>query len=175
MGTGVETGAMTGEPVLTHKKPMVAGPLAVPLTSDDFDSPTLGLQWQWQANPRSEWLSLTAKPGRLRLFSVPEPTPGNLYDAPNLLMQKFPALEFSATAALAGVTAAQSGLIVFGYDYAWIGVRDGRLVQVTVMNAAEKPAAKETVATEKLDGSVYLRVTVTEGGKRRVRYSPHRK
>lgn len=176
MGTGVATGATKGEPVLRHKKPNVGPSLvdalvAVPATSDDFSSPTLGLQWQWQANPGQDWFALTAKPGSLRLLAQSEPKPGNLYDAPFLLMQKFPALEFSMTAVLEVSTAAQSGLIVFGYDYAWIGLRDGKLVQVTVMKAAEKPVATEKMAAEKITGPVHLRVTVTDGGKCRFSYS----
>jgi beta-xylosidase len=176
MGTGVVTGAATGEPVLIHKKPNVGsplagGPVAVPETSDDFNSPALGLQWQWQANPGKDWVSLTAKPGSLRLFAQPEPKPGNLYDAPFLLLQKFPALEFSMTTVLEASTAAQSGLIVFGYDYAWIGLRGGKLVQVTVMKAAEKPAVTEMAGPEKVSGPVHLRVTVADGGKCRFSYS----
>ncbi len=176
MGTGVTTGAMTGEPVLTHQKPnvgpsLVDGPVAAPATSDDFNAPALGLQWQWQANPGKDWFSLTAKPGSLRLFAQPEPKPGNLYDAPFLLMQKFPALEFSVTTVLDAATAAQAGLIIFGYDYAWIGVRDGRLVQITVMKASEKPVATEKVALEKINGPVHLRVEVADGGKCRFSYS----
>lgn len=171
MGTAVETGAVTGDPVLVHQKPVAGQAAAMPATSDDFNSPTLGLQWQWQANPGKDWVSLTAKPDALRLFAQPEPKPGNLYDAPYLLMQKFPALEFNVTAVLDGATAAQTGLIIFGYDYAWIGVRDGRLVQVTVMNAMEKPIATEKTATDKLSGPVHLRVDVANGGKCRFSYS----
>lgn len=172
MGTGVVTGAATGDPVLVHKKPVAPPqPVAVPPTSDDFNSPTLGLQWQWQANPGKDWASLTAKPGALRLFAQPEPKPGNLYDAPFLLMQKFPAPEFSMTTVLEASTAAQSGLIVFGYDYAWIGLRDGKLVQVTVMKASEKPAATEKLGLDKVTGPVHLRVTVTDGGQCRFSYS----
>ena len=51
-----------GEPVLTHKKPTVAGPatgkqfpIATPPESDEFNTPSLGLQWQWQANPKGIW------------------------------------------------------------------------------------------------------------------------
>jgi beta-xylosidase/lysophospholipase L1-like esterase len=172
MGTGVATGAAKGEPVLVHEKPALPlQSVAVPATSDDFNAPTLGLQWQWQANPGQDWFSLTAKPGALRLFAQPEPKPGNLYDAPFLLMQKFPALEFTATATLAQSTAAQSGLIVFGYDYAWIGLRAGKLVQVTVLKAAENPVTTETVAAEKIAGPVHLRVTVADGGKCRFSFS----
>jgi hypothetical protein len=75
------------------------------------------------------------------------------------------------TTVLEASTAAQSGLIVFGYDYAWIGLRDGKLVQVTVMKAAEKPVATEQVAPGKIIGPVHLRVTVTDGGKCRFSYS----
>jgi beta-xylosidase len=172
MGTGVVTGAATGEPVLVHRKPAAPPqPVAVPPTSDDFNSPTLGLQWQWQANPGPGWFSLTTKPGTLRLIAQPEPVPGNLYDSPALLLQKFPALEFTMTAVLDASTAAQTGLIVFGYDYAWIGLRDGQLVQVTVMKASEKPVTTEQVALEKVSGPVHLRVDVSEGGQCRFSYS----
>ena len=90
--SGVTTGAATGEPVLVHQKPNVgpalaAGPLATPATSDDFSAFTLAPQWQWQAHPAPDWFSLTARPGWLRLFHQPEPAPGNLYDAPYLLLQ----------------------------------------------------------------------------------------
>lgn len=178
MGTGVATGAMTGDPVLVHKKPnvgspLVGGPVAVPATSDDFNSPTPGLQWQWQANPGQDWASLTAKPGSLRLFAQPEPAPGNLYDSPALLLQKFPALEFTATAKLDPSPVGQTGLIVFGYDYAWIGFRGGKLLQITVMQASEEVGrlTTETIAPEVPLGPIHLRVTVTDGGKCRFSYS----
>ncbi len=172
LGTGAATGATPGEPVLVHRKPALPPqPAAVPATSDDFNSPALGLQWQWQANPQADWLSLTAQPGALRLFAQPEPQPGNLYDSPALLLQKFPAPAFSVTAVLTDATAAQAGLIVFGRDYAWIGWRDGQLVQVTVRQAADHPLATEEVAREKITGPVHLRVDVADGGHCRFSYS----
>jgi hypothetical protein len=75
------------------------------------------------------------------------------------------------TTVLEASTAAQSGLIVFGYDYAWIGLRDGKLVQVTVMKAAEKPVTTEQFALEQVTGPVHLRVGVTDGGLCRFSYS----
>jgi beta-xylosidase len=57
MGTAVATGAEAGEPVIAHRKPRVASgdgaptSFSTPATSDEFDRPQLGLQWQWQANP----------------------------------------------------------------------------------------------------------------------------
>ena len=127
MGTGVETGAAVGEPVLSYRKPAVPPPAPTePATSDEFDSPPLGLQWQWQANPRPDFLSLSARPGSLRLACLPAPSARGLYNAPNLLLQKFPAPAFSGTTTLSFAAAAdgdEAGLIVFGYSYAWIGLR----------------------------------------------------
>src|SRR5262249_28075737 len=49
-----------GEPVSRHTKPRAGAGcrIIVPQTSDEFDSNTLGLQWQWQANSRENWFSL---------------------------------------------------------------------------------------------------------------------
>jgi beta-xylosidase len=180
MGTGVATGAARGEPVLSHRKP--AGPpqpLAAPLTSDEFDSPALGRQWQWQANPRPDFFSLTAAPGSLRLACVAAPSPANLYDAPNLLLQKFPAPAFTATAALdfsAAREGDEAGLIVFGYSYAWIGLRKSaaglRLVQLTHVDAHKTGTARETAADAAAGAKILLRVSVAADGKCRFAASP---
>jgi len=138
-----------GEPVATFKKPNVGKvhPVAVPQTSDEFDSDKLGLQWQWQANPKPEWYSLTARPGWLRLNAVaapagchPDPVGGGprsvvaagavfegehissaLWPVPNLLLQKFPAPNFTATTKLEFNPRSDddtAGLVVMGEDYA---------------------------------------------------------
>ena len=160
-----------GEPVLRHRKPKIAlssgrdgaTPVAPPM-SDDFSSKQLGVQWQWQANPRNEWFSLTARPGHLRLFAQPLPK-NDLYRAPHLLLQKFPAPRFVATAQLelnASRDGDAAGLLVFGYDYAWIGIRDGKLVHVVVQRAHQQPVATETSAPLSGTGPVYLRVSVND-------------
>lgn len=54
--------------------------------SDDFSTPQLALEWQWNHNPDSLSFSLTERPGWLRLKTsriVP-----NLYLAPNTLTQR---------------------------------------------------------------------------------------
>jgi beta-xylosidase len=172
-----------GQPVLVHAKPnvgsaLVAGPLSVPPTSDDFNSPSLGLQWQWQANPQTGWFSLTAKPGMLRLFAQPAPKPGNLYDAPALLLQKFPAREFTVTTKIelnAPADGGSAGLIVFGYDYAWIGLtrRGGALMAVFASRheAAKGAPQEETVPLGLAGLPRYFRVTVRDGGKCRFSFS----
>ena len=180
MGTGVASGAEKGEPVLTHSKPVSKNELiAAPVSSDEFASPALGRQWQWQANPRPEFFSLTAAPGSLRLACLAPPSTTSLYDAPNLLLQKFSAPAFAATTGLDFPGAAhagdEAGLIVFGYSYAWVGLRRGangvRLVQVANIDA-NKPGAEHEVASRATTaGRIFLRVIVAADAKCRFAYS----
>ncbi len=121
-------GTGTGIPVLVHRKPDVGAeyPVAIPQTSDEFDSEKLGLQWQWQAIERPEWYSLTDRPGHIRLFAVPCPTEhGNLYYAGNLLLQKISAPDLTATIKLtASFTdpGERAGITVFGTSYSYLAL-----------------------------------------------------
>jgi len=178
-----------GEPVLIHAKPNVgrAYPITAPQTSDEFNGNALGLQWQWNANPRDNWASLNAHPGFLRLASVPAPktrnngTPAtkNIYDAPNFLLQKFPAPQFTVTTRLEFAPAAEgeiAGLTVFGYDYALLGLRrtaDGLRLVYVVNLGANLPGAeeREVAGVDTKSPAVYLRVTVGEGATCRFAYS----
>ena len=164
-----------GQPVLVHQRPdLPAQPDAAPPTSDGFDSTTLGLQWQWQANPDVAWASLADVPGSLRLFAQPEPKPGNLYDAPSLLLQKFPAEAFHVTTLLDATGLAEgesAGLLVFGNDYTWLGLK--RIDGVATLTLADGTGAllglprRETaiaLPAGAADSPIRLRVTVRAGG-----------
>jgi beta-xylosidase len=183
MGTGVKTGAAVGEPVLTYKKPDVPPPSPTePATSDDFDYSALGLQWQWQANSRPDFFSLSAHPGSLRLACLAAPSATGLYNAPNLLLQKFPAPAFTATTTLnlsAAADGDEAGLIVFGYSYAWIGLRKTaaglRVVQMTNKDANKDGAEVESGAFDAKSDSIEVRVTVAADGKCRFAYSADEK
>ena len=188
MGTAAATKGEKGEPVLTFKKPnLPARPIAVPTTSDEFDDETLGLQWQWQANPEPAWFSLSARRGALRLFAYAPPKAPSLYDAPNLTLQKFPAPHFTVTAALDGEklrAGEEAGLVVFGFSYAWIGLRrdahgmrivqalDREHSQVHSPGTTRKPSElTQPLATPR----VLLRVEVQAGAKCRFSYSTDEK
>ncbi|HVZ48053.1 MAG TPA: family 43 glycosylhydrolase [Gemmatimonadaceae bacterium] len=170
IGTAAASGAPKGEPVPSHAKPALPPqPRAVPATGDNFDTLALGAQWQWQANPGERWCSLADRPGSLRLFAQPAPAGANLYDAPNLLLQKFPAREFTATTRLEFDPRAdgdRAGLIVFGYDYAWLGWRQQagrRVLSLAVCRDAVKGAVEQVETAVAADGPVWLRVTVRAG------------
>jgi beta-xylosidase len=171
MGTDPD-GNGRGEPVLTARKPQVARthPVAVPRTSDEFEGPRLGLQWQWQANPRPGWMSLGARRGALRLFAHPTPGP-NLWMTPHLLLQKWPAPEFVATTSVALAAAAEgerTGLIVWGHDYAWVGIHKTatghRLSVRTAQNAKDATPEHELAGVNVSQKDAVLRVTVGNGG-----------
>jgi beta-xylosidase len=164
----------TGEPVLVHAKPAAlrrkADGFTVPATSDEFAGPALGRQWQWQANPSPEFHSLRAAPGSLRLFCRPRPAAESLWSAPHLLLQKFPAPEFVVTTTLRFAAAAEgdaAGLIVFGYDYAWLGLvrREGtaRLELRRCVAANEGNAESEVHTAPARSAALQLRVTISAG------------
>jgi len=168
-----ENGDGRGEPVLVCKKPDVgqSHPVAVPQTTDEFDSTKLGLQWQWQANFKDEWFSLAVRPGWLRLFSVPMPDKAaNLWLVPNLLLQKLPAPEFTVTTKLDFSNLAmgeRAGLIIMGMDYSYVAMERAaggfHLIKAACNDAND--GSKETVESEiaGLDEFALLRVKVNPG------------
>jgi beta-xylosidase len=172
MGVDLD-GNGVGEPVTKYKKPDVgrACPVVVPQTSDEFDSKTLGLQWQWHANSQDAWMSLTARPGWMRLFAVPAPADSkNLWLVPNLILQKFPAPEFTVTTKLDFSrlgTGDKTGLVIMGQDYSYLAVEKTlsgyRLIKGLCKNAM---GAAEEIEESTLDcsaGPLLLRVKVDDG------------
>ena len=88
-----------GEPVTEYRKPNVGTvntEICEPAASDDFTGSQLGLQWQWNANPEKRWFELTGNSIKLNAVSR-----NTVYgDIPNLLLQKWPAPEFSCVTKL---------------------------------------------------------------------------
>ena len=174
----------TGEPVSSYRKPNVGKtfPIATPVESDGFEGIALGKQWQWQANPQATWSFLYPEKGVLRLYAqqVPEES-RNLYETPNVLMQKFPAPAFVATAKVAftphpdRILGERAGLVVMGRSYAALSIRkdaDGLvLVRGTASKAENGAAEEESVITRLDNGELYLRVQVQDGGKCYFQYS----
>lgn len=172
-----------GEPVITYKKPNVGKvyPIETPIESDEFETSKLGLQWQWQANPQPTWLFTDAGRGLLKLYSSKIPDDAkNLWEVPNLLMQKFPADEFMATTKLLfkpnpKLENEKTGLVVMGRSYAQISIKskkDGLYLTHGVCQSADKGKTENEKEIAKLkSGSVYFRVKVTAGAKCQFSYS----
>jgi beta-xylosidase len=164
--------ARGGEPVLLHAKPIGLSPDGSGLpASDDFSNPALGLQWQWESNPQPTWAVISPAEKTLRLSCVALRT-NSLWNAGNLLLQKFPAPAFEVTTRLDFAAESESdraGLIVFGYDYAWIGLRrDGdrtSIVYASCTKAQEGGEEHDLAVLPIVAHSVDLRVTVMAGAR----------
>ena len=117
-----------GEPVAHCQMPNIGkkNSAIAPQTSDEFDSTSLGWQWQWHANFSQRWYSLSQRPGWLRLFPATMPdSANNLWPVPNLLLQKFPAPTFTVETQMDFGQLAigeKAGLIVMGMDYSILAV-----------------------------------------------------
>ena len=170
-----------GEPVLTWKRPELGGPVnaLAPATSDEFASVALGLQWQWNANPRAQWASLSARPGFLRLVAQPLPTDhANLWLVPSLLFQKFQGPAFTATTRIDARALGDgdtAGLLVMGLDYAYLSVSRSanglRLTRATCVQSDKNSPEAEESGLIVPAGPLDLRVTVDAGASCRFSYS----
>jgi beta-xylosidase len=78
-----------GEMVWKEKKPSLNNPNIKIQTSDDFSTPNLGLQWQWNHQPRAEKWSLTERPGYLRLYAFKPLEDNNFFTVGNTIGQRY--------------------------------------------------------------------------------------
>jgi beta-xylosidase len=153
----------TGEPVLRHAKPVASAVKAcAPQTSDEFDVPALGLQWQWYANHRDDWYSLAARRGWLRLFpQIAQPALGL---QPNLLLQKLPARSFTAETVLElfpSQPGEEAGVVIVGKSFTALGL----LHEGTKNRIVLRTNDKLNVLSETVSNKVKLRVEIQNGGK----------
>jgi beta-xylosidase len=170
-----------GEPVMVYKKPNVGKSYAVqtPPDTDEFNGNTLGLQWQWMANPKATWAYVSN--GSLRLFSDKLPDSAkNLWGAGNALLQKFPAEEFTVTTKVdfkpnTKLESEQAGLVVMGLSYAGLSIKNTKagndLVFVHCKDATKNQSQNETQIIKLTSSTIYLQVNVSKGAKCNFSYS----
>lgn len=173
-------GDLCGDPVVKHKKPSLAKqPMQTPVESDTFSNNKLGLQWQWHSNANALWHFADARQGVLRLFSWPWPVDGkpaeSLWNVGNLLLQKFPAPNFKATAKVRFHPSdkhlgERCGLVVMGLDYAALALENTesgiKMTQVQNVGASKgkKEVTKSDAVTVAADQWIWLRTTVKNEG-----------
>lgn len=171
---GIDTnGDRIGEPVTKFKKPNVGKsfPMVSPPDSDEFNEPKLGLQWQWHANPKVHW-GFPSTLGFYTLNCIPKPKEAvNLFNVPNLLLQKFPNDNFTATTKIEFNSYSdgdEAGLVIMGLDYNYLKIKktNGKifLSQMICKNANKKELEKETGSVELKTNVIFLQVKVTEKG-----------
>lgn len=182
-----------GDPVSRYRKPKTDKmyPIETPVESDEFDTRKLGLQWEWHANYQDVF-GFTTNMGYVRIYGHElSPHFKNFWEVPNLLMQKFPAEEFTATVKLkvsAKDDGQLSGLIIMGWDYSWIGVEkqgekfllkqavckdaeQGNLEQVSTLVVLEPSRKFEAGLFPNYEREIFIRVHVDKGAYCRFSYS----
>lgn len=161
-----------GQPVLCYRKPNVGKtyPICTPQESDDFTSNELGLQWQWEANYNPCWIFCDAAQSCIHLYSYQvSDNYKNLWDVPNLLLQKISANELTATMKLKfipnnKIIGERTGLVVMGMDYALLSLqntKDGLLLSQNECKNADR-GNKETMneSIPMKNQELYLRVKI---------------
>lgn len=167
-----------GEPVLSYKKPDVGKtyPICTPQESDEFNGFTLSPQWQWHANINEKWAYYAGEQSIVRLYSYPVVKEyKNLWNVANLLLQKTPADNFTATMKLTfkptgKYEGERTGLIVMGMDYAGLILENTSngltLSQIECKNADKGTPEQVNTNVNLKDGTVYLKATFRNTGKK---------
>ncbi|MXN92334.1 family 43 glycosylhydrolase [Flavobacterium sp. Sd200] len=162
-----------GEPVMSYKKPNVGKtyPIETPAETDNFEGFNLGLQWQWNANSNVVWYAKLPGNDYLRLFSIKSVKDSeNLWMVPNLLLQKFPAPDFTASTKITlhpgeAKSGKSAGIIIMGMDYATLSIANdekGFFIKQTEAIKAMDGAKEKINAEERLTtNTAYLKVEVT--------------
>ncbi len=181
-----------GEPVMSYRKPKAAPTtVANPQESDEFNTPTLGLQWQWQAD-YDQYYGMPTADGCFRLFTWKLPSiqnegvgekPSNMWLVPNMLLQKTPADCFTATAKVRLAAKAEhqrGGIIMMGRGYSALVIErvgdEFQLKQLTCEKADRGQTEEQQVlatlkptAADKIPYhpaiymEIFLRMTVSDG------------
>jgi beta-xylosidase len=182
---GEKIKGVCGQPVLKYRKPKTTGNVAIcnPVESDEFNEPRLGLQWQWHANYKQTY-GMPTPYGFMRLFSYKlSKDYKSLWEAPNLLLQKLPAQNFTATTKVrlgARSDKQFGGIVMMGLDYSALIVQrvgnEFQLQQRTCLKADKgkaetitpimnfKPTDKDEIDYKPaIYADIYLRMVVKDG------------
>lgn len=157
---GIDTdGDGCGQPVTKHAFPTLPNAQKQQKVNivDNFDTPSLGHDWEWHANYHQEY-GFPTQMGFFRLYSHQlSPEFVNMWEVPNMLLQKYPAEKFTATTkikmgAKGDDSCSRAGLISMGWDYcALVLEKDGEdfaIKRITCIDAEQgNPETVETIAT----------------------------
>ena len=156
--------------------------------NDEFDGTSLGIQWQWQANPQKEWYDLGKKKSCLRLYSRNNPVREEnlLWYAPNALTQIPQKAEFQVTVKVelhAEAEGDQAAFGILGHQYTYLALCRNEENNVLVLRegmVTESVGAGE--ANEKIlkqipwnSNTVWIRITMWKSAMYEYEYSENGK
>lgn len=155
-----------GEPVYVWPKPIESDSLFAPQTDDDFSTPELSLQWQFNHNPADGAWSLSEHPGSLTLKALESPT---FRLARNTLTQKIMGYVSEATVAMDFSEMAEGqrcGLACMGKENRMLGIKMENGCKYLYLS--DDTTEISTVFPE--ENRIYLRVSI-DMKNRQFRYS----
>lgn len=162
---------VNGKMVANYIKPTIGQTYkpTAPATTDDFNSPKLALQWQWNHNPDGSKYSLTERTGYIRLKAANKAA--ELSVARNTLTQRVQGPNSTGTCVM-DVKGMRNGnivgLTVFQDPYAYIAVKQTANIRKIIMFNE----GKIVDSTEVFVGdSVWFRAKVSETGSADFYYS----
>ncbi len=189
-----------GEPVMEYRKPDIGKtmeeladrtkyPVCEPDTTDEFETGDMMLQWQWNANYDDSWFETKtdvygnkAENGSYIKLNAVSSTPARpVGDYRNLLLQKWPAPEFTCVTkmSLNGLKDGDyAGIVSLGVDYAALGIakKDGSYIIRTVTGKqnfdceavyTQENVDDKVISVDKFADAtktIYLRYTVKRTG-----------
>lgn len=183
-------------PVTKYRKPKSNSTIVMnPQESDEFNSTYLGPQWQWETDYQEKF-GMATNSGVFRLYSLILPgqeKETNLWNVPNLLLQKTPNESFTATAKVKMVSLNEhqrGGIVSFGRNYSALVIEregDDMFLRQVSCEHADRPGKKETVTNlvrlkpdntqkyslrypAKIEQELFLRMMI-DNGKGRFAYS----
>ena len=125
-----------GGMVWSGRKPVADTPVVTPQSSDEFNQPVLGPQWEWNYQPRADQWSLTERPGWLRLHAFRPLEADNLLKAGNTLTQRVfrtATNEVVVKLDLSGLAdGQQAGLCHFSKTWSTLGVKQEGAVRTLI-------------------------------------------
>ncbi len=161
-----------GEPVLSGNKPVNSKAFSIlhPVESDEFENGKPGLQWQWYANSSIKWSAQIPGTAYLRLFTLSQKEEPNLWNVPNLLLQKLPAPNFTATTKVKLTTewetpGKKAGLLLMGKSYAYVAIafHDSKywVQQINCVNAVDRTLEQLIEEKSLSSNEVHLQMKIT--------------
>lgn len=125
-----------GTPVLEYKKPDMGVsdkdladsnkfPVCAPDLHDEFDKDSLGMQWQWNANPETDWVEFMPEKSVIKLNAVDSANQRPVCDYRNLLLCKWAEPEFSCVTKISLKNLENgdfAGCVALGQNYIALGI-----------------------------------------------------
>lgn len=143
-----------GEPVLEYQKPSeLQSSVHYPLDSDCFTENKLGLQWQFQAQPKADFYELTGD--SIRLFAIGNKG-DNISSAPNVMCQLINRPNFIAKTKVKAVleNGDSCGIVITGGSY--YGIKITRNYNMLTASQVSFELTGEEYTTEKVGETVAL-------------------